>query len=956
MPEGTGVETAEARASMQAEPWLAVAPGMVAPAPPLKGPPVGGAPSRPGSRLSRSATPEPGVAGDVEGSSLFANAVPNRVADMQEKERPSVDELREGAAQAAAASSELRKLSEDLAKAAVENEAAANRNAPPDEKAPPPRRVPPEANSFTARREMISAGLTSGASFVAERDEVPKPSSVAAALAAVDSKAQQDGEDSNVGDAQSNYLAKRLRILGFDVPENLVSLASYLDDVDEKHAALAERQSGSRPTTPNAADRARRGSNAGIADATAAARRGRRFSIQNMAANTLEAQVEAQANGLPEEQREDVVHNLGRLHRTSSLAYGLSADGDAASKASAAALTAVSGTSGTDHEHDEHDDLNVDVDDVDEDAIVKKQKIKHRLIISPTSTFRRSWDLFILLLILYNALLMPYRLAFALANPGPVDMFDTVADVIFLMDLAFNTRTAFVDSNNKLISDPKKIFIHYACSWLIIDALSSVPFNLIALMSGAENGSLENMKMTKSMRLLRLGKMVRLLRLLRLMKLVKLMGTTEKQMNTMFRVHPGVVKIMKMFTGMLVIFHWSACICGAVAGEETSLPWNDQWTGVDRYNDRVDGSKYLFMLYFTITSMLGERVDPQSDLQALTSLLICVLGSMIYLGLVGSILNILGQIDEGKAAFKNELDKLSHYMVQRDFPKSLQRRIKTTKVHQYQSARGFDDQKILEDLPLHLRQDVAMFLHRDMIMNLQMFKACSLAFVQDLVMRLKPLPVQPGDFVIRAGTCGTEMFFLISGECEVLDVEHNVVAKCHPYCFFGEVSLIYNIKRNCSIRASEVSDLMYLEKSALMDLRKFHQHEVSVIAAFAKQRFEKRKIDSSKNKAYSGALELLYHGDDQMYRGLEVLVPALKQQRVQKNVKNFANIWKSRGIGKKSGMKSGMDAKVAPEPPALEKDDSARESGEKEKTGADAIGTLALPPASGAVAEDAPGR
>ena len=80
------------------------------------------------------------------------------------------------------------------------------------------------------------------------------------------------------------------------------------------------------------------------------------------------------------------MHNLGRLHRTSSLAYGLSADGDAASKASAAALTAVSGTSGTDHEHDEHDDLNVDVDDVDEDAIVKKQKIKHRLIISPTRT------------------------------------------------------------------------------------------------------------------------------------------------------------------------------------------------------------------------------------------------------------------------------------------------------------------------------------------------------------------------------------------------------------------------------------------------------------------------------------------------------------------------------------------------------------------------------------------
>ncbi|XRB04117.1 hyperpolarization activated cyclic nucleotide-gated potassium channel [Pycnococcus provasolii] len=732
-------------------------------------------------------------------------------------------------------------------------------------------------------------------------------------------------------DQLSAFLSKRLKIMGFDMPDNLVHLASYLDKYDnrlqmEGRRSRAGSRASSRATTPDTSggeesdaeggdskvSKRRRslGARRRSIGATKAAprRRSRRLSIADMMAEDVERQ---DIEGLDEEGRKELNYNLGRLHRTSTLVYGMAGEPGSIER-DAKLATQMSDGGGISVLDVDDDEVEMD----DEERALKKQKIRHRFIINPSGTFRRCWDLFVLLLILYNALLMPYRLAFELENPGPVDMFDTVADIIFLTDLVLNTRTAYVNYENELVSNPWKILMNYACTWLVIDALSSVPFNLIALASGAENGSLENMKMTKSMRLLRLGKMIRLLRLLRLMKLVKLMGTTEKQMNSIFRVHPGVIKIAKMFMGLMFLFHWFACICGAVAGEPSGYAWNDVWTGVEGYNDHKDGSKYLFMLYFATTSMLGERTNPQSDLQALTSLLITIGGSVIYLGLVSTMLNVLSQIDEGSSAFKNEMDKLHHYMVQRDFPKALMRRIKATKARHHNSSRGFDDMRILENLPLHLRQDVAMFLHRDMIMGLSMFKACSLAFVQDLVMRLKPLPVQPGDYIIRAGTCGTEMFFLTAGTVEVLDIDLNVVATCVPYSFFGEVSIIYNIKRACSVRAADECDLLWIDKRSLMELKGSYPHELSVIAAFAKQRFEKRKLEDDRNLEISSALEHLYHSDTKRFRGLEVLAPVLKKQRIEDNVKQFAGKWKMKTKMTKEGVAAGAEKRTLPLPTA----------------------------------------
>ena len=95
------------------------------------------------------------------------------------------------------------------------------------------------------------------------------------------------------------------------------------------------------------------------------------------------------------------------------------------------------------------------------------------MLIDPDGIFRRRWDFAQMLLLIYVAFGVPFRLGFGV----PVVLwtfwfwFDAMVDIYFVSDIAISFRTAFYNARGELEVHPGLIKSNYIRTWFIIEEL-----------------------------------------------------------------------------------------------------------------------------------------------------------------------------------------------------------------------------------------------------------------------------------------------------------------------------------------------------------------------------------------------------------------------------------------------------------------------------------------------------
>jgi voltage-gated potassium channel len=102
-----------------------------------------------------------------------------------------------------------------------------------------------------------------------------------------------------------------------------------------------------------------------------------------------------------------------------------------------------------------------------------------------------------------------------------------------------------------------------------------------------------------------------------------------------------------------------------------------------------------------------------------------------------------------------------------------------------------------------------------------LFRDASESFIREVVQLLQPIVFLPHDFIIRQGEYGDCMYFLTSGDVEVLvnDVRVASLGQGSP---FGETALLQGEKRMASVRALNYCDVYQLSKADFDTLRGKH--------------------------------------------------------------------------------------------------------------------------------------
>lgn len=135
------------------------------------------------------------------------------------------------------------------------------------------------------------------------------------------------------------------------------------------------------------------------------------------------------------------------------------------------------------------------------------------------SRFRMRWDLYVILLTLWNCLFIPFNVAFEseglqTKNNIPLQISEYFIDFCFLLDICFNFRTTYINSKTQTeVTDPKRIMINYVFfGRFTIDLLATVPFELFASIfskgGGNEQTIFKIFGMLKLFRLFRIGRII----------------------------------------------------------------------------------------------------------------------------------------------------------------------------------------------------------------------------------------------------------------------------------------------------------------------------------------------------------------------------------------------------------------------------------------------------------------
>jgi len=418
-------------------------------------------------------------------------------------------------------------------------------------------------------------------------------------------------------------------------------------------------------------------------------------------------------------------------------------------------------------------------------------------MLSAKNYYLKLWYMIIVLSTVLSAVYIPLRIVLDFRDNSLLIYFDWLITIIFAADLLMNIKIKNSIKEEFYFEDglySKRYFFQ----WFIIDLIAAIPLGLILS-----------------------SPYFHIFRLVKLARIANYMHNWRQR-----AVRLGDYLNLAFFIFWLLIFsHWLAC----------------GWITLSYTNNIFNGwNIYIVSFYWviqTLTTVGFGDVPSASNAQMIYAMIVMLFGVGVYGYVIGNVANILSKKNPGRTQFFENMDKLKSFVSYRNIPPELQKRILNYYVYIWKKRLGFDETSFLEGLPSGLRTEVEVFLKRDILQKIPLFKGVEDNFLKEVSLHLRPVVYTPGDFIFKEGDLGNEMHFVIRGRLEVLSGDGMIVySELSDGDFFGEIALFKNRPRTASIRAITFSDLYVLDKEAFEVVLKNYPDIASHIKTIAEQR------------------------------------------------------------------------------------------------------------------------
>ena len=429
----------------------------------------------------------------------------------------------------------------------------------------------------------------------------------------------------------------------------------------------------------------------------------------------------------------------------------------------------------------------------------------------PKNTWRQRWDVLGVIFILYNAVILPqdmsmYHLSSNLGKPN-FTTFSHIADAFFILDVVVTFRTGLITIIHGVEScnmEAKAIAATYIKTWLTLDLLSiGIPFGLDQFLPETWSAVIGVMAFLKFFRLGRLGRLVS--------RLVTI-GVKYKQMARIC-----VLIILYVFFNYLLgsFMYWLGNYDNALlSGEQrhvdegiqsgcgkdgkTVCTWtNNHFVETDTYEDRLYTNLYFSVT--TSTSVGYGDISGVNNVERFFLSFMFVLAMLISSITSGSVVTLLDRMGQAEQRHQGRLEAVEEFVNTHDIEESMAMHIRATVEYEWLLNKFFDLNSVLLLLPIHLRKELLMEVHKTLLMSVPFFQDQDQNIMKEVVGQLEQDLALAGDTVIHEGECAERMYFINVGEVNMM-APHALYAigTLGQHEYFGEVGLLVTHGRHSS--------------------------------------------------------------------------------------------------------------------------------------------------------------
>ncbi|XP_030613065.1 cyclic nucleotide-gated cation channel beta-3 [Archocentrus centrarchus] len=422
-----------------------------------------------------------------------------------------------------------------------------------------------------------------------------------------------------------------------------------------------------------------------------------------------------------------------------------------------------------------------------------------------------SWLSVVALAYNYNVWFCSARLAFPYHNETANQywiFFDILSDIVNVIDIVvWQPRLQFVKAGD-IIKDRAMTKVHYRKSHRFkTDIFSILPFDLLCLY-------------------FEFSTIYRLNRFIRIDSFFEFSDRLESVMAKAY-----IWRVARTTGYLLYMLHLNACAY-YVASVHQGL-------GTTTWVYDGNGTAYLRCYYYAVRSLIniGGLPEPVTTFEISFQMANFFIGVFVFSSLIGQMRDVIGAATAAQTYFRASMDGCVEYMNTYTIPKLVQNRVRTWYNYTWAAQGMLDESELLDKMPLVMRTAIAVDINLATFQKIALFQGCDQQMLVDMLLRLKSIIYLPGDFVVKKGDIGKEMYIIKSGAVQVVGGPDNsiVFVTLKAGSVFGEISLLQSAKdggnrRTANVKAHGFANLFVLEKKDLFDILVHYPESQKVLA------------------------------------------------------------------------------------------------------------------------------
>ncbi|KAM8823861.1 cyclic nucleotide-gated channel beta-3 isoform 2-T2 [Spinachia spinachia] len=429
----------------------------------------------------------------------------------------------------------------------------------------------------------------------------------------------------------------------------------------------------------------------------------------------------------------------------------------------------------------------------------------------------------------YNVWFCTARLVFPFHNETSNPFwfaFDVLSDAVNIIDITlWQPRLQFVKAGDVIKSGPMSKAHYRKSQRFKIDIISILPFDLLCLHFEFST----------------------IYRVNRFIRIESFFDFSDRLESIMAKAY--IWRVIRTTGYLLFALHLNSCayyVASVYQGIKSTT-----WV----YNG--EGTAYLRCYYYAVRSLIniGGLPEPVTTFEISFQMANFFIGVFVFSSLIGQMRDVIGAATAGKTYFRASMDGCVDYMNTYSIPKVVQNRIRTWYNYTWSAQGMLDESELLDKMPLVMKTAIAVDINLTTFQKIALFQGCDQQMLVDMLLRLKSIVYLPGDFVVKKGDIGKEMYVIKSGAVQVVGGPDNsiVFVTLKAGCVFGEISLLQSAKdggnrRTANVKAHGFANLFVLEKKDLFDILVHYPESQKVLARKGRKLTKAKGPPAAKNE------------------------------------------------------------------------------------------------------------